>query len=218
MFKRFVAATLFVAVLANAQDDYDWEDSSANSGSAQTEQAAQPMAASSSTEDYSMSVSIHPISMGILTLVGIPSIVATIENNLGAHLSLSSRPELIWMDVEDDGGQINLFMIGLYEGVRYYFGEGHRGWYLSPQIGYEYVTLEYTGKRNHSDDGEGSVSAFVFVVYGGYKYQSGRFVMSTDVGVGYTVMTGSAETADDAQSIAGNGFGFDLNFMVGFAF
>ena len=104
MFKRLVAASLFVAVLANAQDDYDWEDSSANSGSAQTEQAAQPMAATSSSDDYSMSVSIHPISMGILTLVGIPSIVATVENNLGARLSLVTRPELVWMDLEDDGG------------------------------------------------------------------------------------------------------------------
>ena len=218
MFKRLVAASLFVAVLANAQDDYDWEDSPANSGSAQTEQAAQPMAASSSTEDYSMSVSIHPISMGIFTLVGIPSIVATVENNLGARLSLVSRPELVWMDLEDDGGKVNMFMFAIYEGVRYYFGEGHRGWYLSPQVAYEYVSLDYQNKRNSSDSGEASVNAFAFLVYGGYKYQSGRFVMSTDVGLGYTFMSGNAETQDDAGSIAGNGFTYDLNFTVGFAF
>ena len=42
--------------------------------------------------------------------------------------------------------------------------------------------------------------------------------MAMDVGMGYTVMTGSASDAEDAEEIAGNGFGFDLNFSMGFAF
>lgn len=214
MFKRIIAASLLVAVLANAQDDYEWESTATENSAPQSSQAA-PAAAS---DEYSMSVSIHPISMGILTLVGIPSIVATVENNLGARLSLVSRPELVWMDLEDDGGKVSMFMFAIYEGVRYYFGEGHRGWYLSPQVAYEYVSLDYQNKRNSSDSGEASVNAFAFLVYSGYKYTSGRFVMSTDVGLGYTFMSGSAETQDDAGSIAGNGFTYDLNFTVGLAF
>ena len=217
MFKRIIAASLLVAVLANAQDDYEWESTAAENSAPQSSQAA-PAAPAAASDEYSMSVSIHPISMGILTLVGIPSIVATVENNLGARLSLVSRPELIWTDIEDNSGKISLFMVGIYEGVRYYFGEGHRGWYLSPQIGYEYVSLDYKNYHDSDDNGEANVNAFVFAIYSGYKYTSGRFVMATDVGIGYTVMTGSAETAQDAESVAGNGFGFDLNFSIGMAF
>ena len=216
MFKRIIAASLLVAVLANAEDDYEWEGSSAENSAPQSSQTAP--AASAPSDDYSMSVSIHPISMAIFSLIGMPSIIATVENNLGSHLSLVSRPELMWLDVSDDDESISMFLVGLYEGVRYYFREGHRGWYVSPQIGYEHVSMEYTYKYDHDDDKEAAVNAFVFVVYGGYKYTSGRFVMATDVGMGYTVMTGSASDAEDAEEIAGNGFGFDLNFSMGFAF
>ena len=216
MFKRIIATSLLVAVLANAEDDYEWEGSSAENSAPQSSQTAP--AASAPSDDYSMSVSIHPISMAIFSLIGMPSIIATVENNLGTHLSLVSRPELMWLDVSDKDESISMFLFGLYEGVRYYFREGHRGWYVSPQIGYEHVSMEYTYKYDHVDDKEASVNAFVFVVYGGYKYTSGRFVMAMDVGMGYTVMTGSASDAEDAEEIAGNGFGFDLNFSMGFAF
>ena len=216
MFKRIIATSLLVAVLANAEDDYEWEGSSAENSAPQSSQTAP--AASAPSDDYSMSVSIHPISMAIFSLIGMPSIIATVENNLGTHLSLVSRPELMWLDVSDKDESISMFLFGLYEGVRYYFREGHRGWYVSPQIGYEHVSMEYTYKYDHADDKEASVNAFVFVVYGGYKYTSGRFVMAMDVGMGYTVMTGSASDAEDAEEIAGNGFGFDLNFSMGFAF
>lgn len=216
MFKRIIVTFLLVAVLANAQDDYSYGDSDGSSAT-QSSQEAQP-AASAPSDDYSMSVSIHPISMAIFSLIGMPSIIATVENNLGTHLSLVSRPELMWLDVSDKDESISMFLVGLYEGVRYYFREGHRGWYVSPQIGYEHVSMEYTYKYDHDDDKEASVNAFVFVVYGGYKYTSGRFVMAMDVGMGYTVMSGSASDAEDAEEIAGNGFGFDLNFSMGFAF
>ena len=40
MFKRIIAASLLVAVLANAEDDYEWEGSSAENSAPQSSQTA----------------------------------------------------------------------------------------------------------------------------------------------------------------------------------
>ena len=221
MFKRIVFVVSILAVLGNASE-YDWEKKSSGNGATQSGetyensgpvQTLPPNAIPA--DETSWSISVHPLSMLIYTALGAPTITLTVENNLSEHWSLNSRPLLLWASANRG----DLFAYGLYEGVRYYTNPGHRGWYISPQIGYEHVSIDYQSDVDyHRYTSYGEVSALIFVLYSGYKFQSGRFVMFSDVGFGYTKMSAKDVDDDDADVAVESGFGFDLNYGIGYAF
>ena len=219
MIKRIAIVALFLAVFAGAQGG-NWSNYGSDQPTASSDEHISTQAAPSQPEpvvpNTRWSISIHPVSLLIFTTIfGIPWITVTVENNLTSRLSLSSRPELMWASSANG----DLFAYGLYEGLRFYFNEGHKGFYVSPQIGYESISVDYDSDYyNHRSSSSGEASAFIFACYLGLKIQSGHFVSFTEVGFGYTMMSSNDIDDGDADKVAESGFGIDLNYAIGYAF
>ena len=219
MIKRIAIVALFLAVFAGAQGG-NWSNYGSDQPTASSDDHVSTQTAPSQPEpvvpNTRWSISIHPVSLFIFTTIfGIPWITVTVENNLSSRLSLSSRPELMWASSANG----DLFAYGLYEGLRFYFNEGHKGFYVSPQIGYESISFEYDSDYyNHRSTSSGDASALIFACYLGLKVQSGHFVTFTELGFGYTMFTSKDIVDDDIDKAAESGFGIDLNYAVGYAF
>lgn len=219
MIKRIAVVALFLAVFAGAQGG-NWSNYGSDQPTASSDEHVSTQTAPSQPEpvvpNTRWSISIHPVSLFIFTTIfGIPWITVTVENNLSSRLSLSSRPELMWASSANG----DLFAYGLYEGLRFYFNEGHKGFYVSPQIGYESISFEYDSDYyNHRSTSSGDASALIFACYLGLKVQSGHFVTFTELGFGYTMFTSKDIVDDDIDKAAESGFGIDLNYAVGYAF
>jgi len=213
MIKRLAFVALVLAFFANASE-YDWENSYGKSDPVAIA-TPPPNVVTAPVDETSWSISAHPLALLIYTALGSPWVMLTVENNLSENFSLISRPELMWATFA--GGE--LFSYGLYEGVRYYTNPGHRGWYFSPQIGYEHVSLDYDSDVDHHRYTScGEIDALIVVFYSGYKFQSGHFVMSSDVGIGYTILSAKDVGDGDADKAVQSGIGFDLNYTIGYAF
>ena len=163
-------------------------------------------------------VSIHPVSMFILSLFDIPSIFLTIEGNLASHVSLITRPYVIWTDFSDSDEDLDVFLFGISEGLRFYLNEGHRGLYLAGHFTYDRVSLEYTYEGSSREDYDVHVNGFGFGVYVGHKFRSGHFTTSFDVGYVYSHFSTSGKAEDDVDRVATVGSGYDINYTFGFAF
>ena len=219
MIKRIAIVALFLAIFAGAQGG-NWSNYGSDQPTASSDEHISTQAAPSQPEpvvpNTRWSISIHPVSLLIFTTIfGIPWITVTVENNLTSRLSLSSRPELMWASAS--GG--DLFAYGLYEGLRFYFNEGHTGFYMSPQVGYESISVDYKSDYyNHRSSSSGEASAWIFACYLGLKVQSGHFVTFTELGFGYTKFTSNDIDEGDADKAAESGFGIDLNYAIGYAF
>lgn len=219
MIKRIAIVALFLAVFAGAQGG-NWSNYGSDQPTASSDEHISTQAAPSQPEpvvpNTRWSISVHPVSLFIFTTIfGIPWVTLTVENNLTSRLSLSSRPELMWASSANG----DLFAYGLYEGLRFYFNEGHKGFYVSPQIGYESISFEYDSDYyNHRSTSSGDASALIFACYLGLKVQSGHFVTFTELGFGYTMFTSKDIVDDDIDKAAESGFGIDLNYAIGYAF
>ena len=219
MIKRIAIVALFLAVFAGAQGG-NWSNYGSDQPTASSDEHISTQAAPSQPEpvvpNTRWSISIHPVSLFVFTTIfGIPWVTLTVENNLTSRLSLSSRPELMWASSANG----DLFAYGLYEGLRFYFNEGHKGFYVSPQIGYESISFEYDSDYyNHRSTSSGDASALIFACYLGLKVQSGHFVTFTELGFGYTMFTSKDIVDDDIEKAAESGFGIDINYAIGYAF
>lgn len=219
MIKRIIVVALLLAIFAGAQgnnwSNYGSDQAAASSDDRVSTQPAQP-SPEPTLPNTRWSISIHPVSLLVFTTIfGVPWVTFTVENNLSSRFSLSSRPELMWASFADG----DIFAYGLYEGVRFYFNEGHKGFYVSPQIGYESVSVDYDSDYyNHRSSSSGEASAFIFACYLGLKIQSGHVVMFSELGFGYTMMSSNDIDDGDADKVAESGFGIDLNYAIGYAF
>lgn len=163
-------------------------------------------------------VSIHPISMLVLSLFDVPSVYLTIEGNLGSRMSLITRPHIIWKEFSDSDETLDIFIFGISEGLRYYFGGGHRGFFATAHFMYERASLDYTYKYDIREDESASANGFGGGFYIGHKLISGHFTSSFDVGFTYIKYSASSEEKDDIEDVSSVGVGWDINYTIGFTF
>ena len=215
MMKKFIAACLFGIAFASAQvvdDPYAY-----TSGAQEKETPVMDINHTENDEPM-FAVSIHPISMLILSLFDIPSIYLTIEGNLGSHMSLITRPSYIWAEFSDSDEDLDIYLFGISEGLRFYFDEGHRGLYLAGHFNYARVGLEYTYDYDHDEDYEAHANGFGVGIYIGHKIRVGHFTSSWDIGYSYMKYSASGKEKDDVEDVSTVGSGYDINYTIGFAF
>lgn len=163
-------------------------------------------------------VSVHPVSMLILSLFDIPSIYLTIEGNLGSNMSVITRPNIIWKDFSSSDQELDIFIFGISEGLRFYFADGHRGLFVAAHFIYQRAGLDYEYKNNASKDVSSHANGFGGGLYLGHKIRSGHFTSSFDVGLNYIKYSASKDEKDDIEDVATVGVGWDFNYTIGFAF
>ena len=215
MIKKFIAACLFGVVFASAQVV---DDPYAYTSGAQEQETPVMNINHTENDEPLFAFSIHPISMFILSLFDIPSLYLTIEGNLASHASLITRPYIIWKDFSDSDEELDVFLFGISEGLRFYLNEGHRGVYFAGHFNYDRVSLEYTYEGNSKDNSDIHVNGFGFGFYVGHKFRSGHFTTSFDVGYVYSHFSASEKAEDDVEKVATVDSGFDLNYTFGVTF
>ena len=217
MIRKLLLITALSLGIAFAQDPYE------KSSTTPTNNVPTPM----SEDDPAWNVSIHPVSLVVLTALGLKSIYVTVERTVTPHSSVIARPSIIsfssdYYDLPSDDVSFDMQVIGLTAGYRYYVNPGHKGLYFDAQLQYAHMGLDY----NDSDGGDVSASANAFGPYflTGWKFRTGRATFTIDIGVGYNIMSASAEgksvedAEEDMESFASNGFGYDMNLTFGLAF
>lgn len=215
MIKKLVAVCLLEVVFASAQLV---EDPNAYTSGAQ--EAETPVMNINHTENDEpmFAISIHPISMLILSLFDIPSIYLTVEGNLGSRMSLITRPNVIWKDYSYSDRDLDILVLGISEGLRYYFSEGHRGLFAAAHFNYNRASLDYEYSDNPDKDVEAHVNGYGFGIYVGHKIRSGHFTSSWDIGYNYTRFSGSSSEEDDVEKVTNVGSSLDINYTIGVAF
>ncbi|MBR4559732.1 MAG: hypothetical protein IKO21_09230 [Fibrobacter sp.] len=163
-------------------------------------------------------VSIHPISMFILSLIDVPSVFLTIEGNLGSRMSLITRPNMVWADFTNDDEGLDVFVFGISEGLRAYMNEGHRGLYADAHFVYNYVSMDYSYDRNPDKDIDAHLNGFGFALYLGHKFRSGFFTTSFDVGYKFVKYSASKKEKEDLEDATAVGSSFDINYTFGVTF
>lgn len=215
MIKKFFAACLFGLSFASAQLV---DDPYAYTSGAQEKPTPVMNVNHTENDEPLFAVSIHPVSMFILTLFDIPSIYLTIEGNLASHVSLITRPYVIWKDFSNSDEDLDVMLLGVSEGLRFYFDGGHRGLYLAGHFIYDRVNLEYSYDDDFRKGTDVHVNGFGFGLYVGHKFRSGHFTTSFEVGYVYSHYSGSDKAKDDVERISTVGSGIDLNYTFGFTF
>lgn len=177
---------------------------------------------SSAQEDNTFAISLHPITMLVYSVVlDLPSLYVTMENAVNSNVSIITRPFYLGANVSDDDEEIDIDLLGLSEGVRFYFNRGHQGLFAAFHVLYEYVSLEYTydsDSRWFEDEnidvtGNGLGVGF----YIGSKSMWGHFTTSWDIGVTYMNAFVKGKSKDDVKEVSDTGIGLDLNYTMGFA-
>ena len=215
MIKKILSVCLLSIAFASAQVV---DDPYAYTSGAQEQETPVMNINHTENDEPMFAVSIHPVSMFILSLIDVPSIFLTIEGNLASHVSLITRPYVVWTDLSDSDEELDIFWFGISEGLRFYFNEGHRGLYLAGHFNYDRVSLEYTYEGSSRDHRDASANGLGFGVYVGHKFRSGHFTTSFDIGYVYSHYSISGKTKDDVKRVATVGSGYDLNYTFGFAF
>ena len=215
MIKKILAVCLLAIAFASAQlvdDPYVY-----TSGAPESELPVMNVNHTGNNEP-TFAVSIHPISMLILSLFDVPSVYLTVEGNLASRLSLITRPYIIWKEFSDSDEDLDIFLFGISEGLRIYLSEGHRGFFAAAHLHYDRVGLEYTYDRNPDENDDTHVNGFGFGLYVGHKVRTGIFTSSWDIGFTYTRFTASKNAKDDIDEITAVGAGLDINYTIGIAF
>ena len=163
-------------------------------------------------------VSVHPVSMIILSLISVPSVYLTIEGNIGSRMSLITRPSFIWYEFTSGAEHVDLSLWGISEGLRYYFDEGHRGIYLAGHFSYDRIGIDYTYDRDPSENESAHANLFGGGIYVGHKVRNGHFTMSLDIGFVYYSCSATSDEKDDIDEASTVGAGIDLNYTIGVAF
>jgi hypothetical protein len=241
MLKNLIAILLVASVSLFAQDysappptsETQYEDVSAYTSGAPAPETPVMNINEVASTDPIFYVSIHPISMFLWwALLGIPTISLTIEGCVGPSFAVITRPTFMyWGDTRTSDNvkeEVSLYDYGITLGIRYYFAAHHQGWYIEPQFIYERVTLDYTYDydddidryypRTRDEDMTASGNLFGGGAVMGYKFMSGRFTMSSDIGYAYTTISLKGRSREDVEEASAVGAGFIGNVTAGFAF
>lgn len=172
-------------------------------------------------------VSLHPVTLLFWwSIFDIPDIQVTFEGCIGPSFSVVTHPEfLYWSDSRTVGGRntsfnedVSLYIFGITEGIRYYFGAHHKGLYVEPQFIYEHLGLDYHYAGNDKEDMDVSANAFGGALVAGYKIVVGHFTMASDIGLSYVYASAKGEFRDDIEEASTVGWGYTGNFSIGYAF
>lgn len=215
MIRKLLLITAISLGMAFAQNPYESTEAS------QSTSAPTPVVPA---DDPAWNISIHPVSLVVLTALGLKTVILDVERTVSPHLSALVRPGIIFVssdyyDVKDASWDLYEFMLGA--GVRYYVNPGHKGLYFDAQLMYEHAGIDY----DDSDvNASATANAFGPLFLTGWKFRTGRATFGIDLGVGYLIAAATAEGTDknsaekDMDSVADSGFTFDMNITFGIAF
>lgn len=220
MLKKFLAVMLVTASFVFASDVWSGnsggdEYSGTTSSTYQVDEYSRRKAPAPPAPpvDYKFAVGAQPFSLLIFGAQSNVALYMTIELGFGSSFSFITRP--VYLDI----GRVEGW--GITEGFRYYFGSrGHRGWYIEPEVQYVSVTGSkneryYNGYGYSSHERIVSVSGVGVYLLGGYKLMKGHFMLGGDAGIGMNFY----DTDDsDVKDVIRDGFWYDCNFYIGFAF
>ena len=220
MFRKLLAIVILSAFAAFAQDAEDSYITEVPTSSQTTTSTA-----AVDNSDPAWTINIHPLSLVVFTALRMPMVYLTIERTITEKTSFVVRPEFLYAssdayNIKSDTS-FTLYAIGAGAGMRYYFNQLHRGMYIDGMLSFAHVGLDYDDKNASASATANGIAPYVFV---GWKYLSGGVAFSFDVGCGFNIVSASAEgrasAEDDLESVslAQNGFGYDVNIMLGFAF
>lgn len=171
-------------------------------------------------------VSLHPASLIFYPIFKdyLP-LILTVEGNINSNASIITRPyykSKSWTDEDDDDKRydtdIDVWVLGISEGFRYYFNRGHMGMYTAIHAIYEYASVERDYEDKSSKDFKESGNSLGLAFYVGSKTIWGHFTSSFDIGATYTNTFINRKCKKDLEEISSVGMDFDINYTLGFTF
>lgn len=226
MIKKLFAIALAAATLSFAQDPYapepteatPYEDMSAYTSGAPAPETPVMNINEVPNDEPLVFLYIHPVSLAIMTIVGLPTFTLTFEGCLTESLSAIVRPQYVMSsyDVSVGDDEFGFSGYGLTLGGRYYLNPLHRGIYIEPELQYAHVSMDFTHGR-HKDESVSANAVGVGAVLG-WKVTSGHLSMFWDVGFIYAFATADGEYDDDVEKVTVVGASYDINLGIGYAF
>ena len=166
MLKKLIFLTISLSIVAFAQgtyepseveesSNYETQDNSTSSYDSQ-EDTYKPQQVTYQTNGYESAsdnnngsgsepglyIGIHPVSLLILTAIGIPTICLTIEKTISKKSSAIIRPLFMSTDLTSDDFKLSMLSLGLTGGYRHYFRKQHKGLFLEGELQFSYTDLE----------------------------------------------------------------------------
>jgi len=222
--KKLILAFSLVACLASASFAQVVDDPSKYTSGAKAPATPLVNVNYVASNEPMFSISLHPVSLILYPLVlDYLPLILTIEGNINSNASIITRPfykSKNWSDKDDNRNDtdIDVYVIGLSEGFRYYFFRGHKGFYTSIHAMYEYVSIKHEYEDRQSRNSHETGNSLGLAFYVGSKNIWGHFTTSFDVGATYTNTFVNRRYKDDLEEVSSVGVDFDLNYTVGFTF
>lgn len=227
-----VSALFAQDVAAPAPTETQYEDVSAYTSGAPAPETPVVNINEVRSSDPIFYLSLHPITLFVFSLIDAPMVYLTFEGCISNHFSVITRPMFFYFDEDADNSSdgastaVDLYVFGLTEGLRFYFNDHPWGLYVEPEFDYRHYGLDYEHhyasdwpSDDREDDYSASAEAFGFTLVVGHKYVKNHFTTSFDVGYGYLYTTATDDEEDDVDTgFSSVGFGWDMNFTMGYAF
>ena len=159
-------------------------------------------------------IGIHPVSLLILTAIGMPTICLTIEKTISQKSSAIIRPLFMSTDLTSDDFKLSMLSLGLTGGYRHYFRNQHKGLFIEGELQFAYTDLEASDSYNYAN---GSAIGFGPYLMLGKKWTFGSMALSIDAGIGLNFYSLSVDSNDeelnDDLNESLSAFGYDVNLI-----
>jgi hypothetical protein len=238
MLKKLIFLTISLSIVAFAQgtyepseveesSNYETQDNSTSSYDSQ-EDTYKPQQVTYQTNGYESAsdnnngsgsepglyIGIHPVSLLILTAIGMPTICLTIEKTISQKSSAIIRPLFMSTDLTSDDFKLSMLSLGLTGGYRHYFRKQHKGLFIEGELQFSYLDLEASDSYNYA---KGSAIGFGPYLMLGRKWTFGSMALSIDAGIGLNFYSLSVDSNDeelnDDLNESLSAFGYDVNLI-----
>lgn len=238
MLKKLIFLTISLSIVAFAQgtyepseveesSNYETQDNSTSSYDSQ-EDTYKPQQVTYQTDGYESAsdnnngsgsepglyIGIHPVSLLILTAIGMPTICLTIEKTISQKSSAIIRPLFMSTDLTSDDFKLSMLSLGLTGGYRHYFRKQHKGLFIEGELQFSYTDLEANDSYNYA---KGSAIGFGPYLMLGKKWTFGSMALSIDAGIGRNFYSLSVDSNDeelnDDLNKSLSPFGYDVNLI-----
>ena len=238
MLKKLIFLTISLSIVAFAQgtyepseveesSNYETQDNSTSSYDSQ-EDTYKPQQVTYQTNGYESAsdnnngsgsepglyIGIHPVSLLILTAIGMPTICLTIEKTISQKSSAIIRPLFMSTDLTSDDFKLSMLSLGLTGGYRHYFRNQHKGLFIEGELQFAYTDLEANDSYNYAN---GSAIGFGPYLMLGKKWTFGSMALSIDAGIGLNFYSLSVDSNDeelnDDLNESLSALGFDVNLI-----
>jgi hypothetical protein len=169
-------------------------------------------------------VSIYPFDMIWDAVYHVPSVKLSFEGCINSSMSLMTQPSVkmgtITRGSKDNPNRrdIDIFLLEISEGIRFYFNRGHRGWFMAGHFVYDRATLDYDFEYDEDADVTFKGNGFGFGFYGGHKTRRGHFTSSLQIGLSYMRYSMKSNVREDLDQASVVNAELDINYSIGFAF